>query len=1263
VAELDPNNPVAVCDVHVSQVDTYDGGDASTTPPVPHRADAFTYDGDLTHYGRLTSETMTSNDGGAPGSPLTVVHQTEYVWNDHVTAQSNSVTGVFLTTPVAFSDTEDGSAAQAACQYSSYDKQPWQGNVNSNSLVLGDLTQTDQSTNCGTTGAPVITTKYGYDAWGNRVGVVDPNQHVSCLVANVGQFTDCWYIETTFQVFQVQHTNILGQANLTFYDTTAGPSFGYGLWPTSTRDINSQSTTYRYDALGRLIGETLPGDPANANTISYAYSISCGVAPQPPCVEIDMNQFLGTTPTAGPMVARRFYDGWGHLVETRGISAGITPGPQDVVHFTDYDKLGRESAHSVGYFVAQWTGPPSPTNPTYATPNRTQPVTSTLYDGLGRATSVIDPLSKQTTNTIGVACNPVAGDSTCYLQILTADPLGHQSGSLVDAFGRTIYTQRFTGNQSSNYAVYATVQYTYDAAGRRTRILGPQGGSILESYDTAGRKIGLVDPDMGTENYTYDANGNVTKSVDSRLDQAGHSIGTTFIGYDALNRPLWRNLTNTPTGAYASFGYDSGTNGVGRFTSETFSGGSLSGQESFTYDTRGRQTGITLTIGSTAYPLQNSYTEADQLATQTYPTGEVVTYGYTALSMAATGWLTSLSTQVGSTTTPLLSGVDYQGPGGAEQQISNATLGIGSGAYTYAGTFDALARATDLKLSTAQTLFEQSRTFDSAGNVTTASTTLPTGTDNQAFCYDEQNRLTWAGATGTPPCGGTLTPGSLTAAQYQQSFAYDNLGRLTNGPAGAYSYGGPLHGVTAIASTYSASYDVAGNMTCRAPAPTATCAGGSPSGAKLTYDNEGRLTGWQNTQSNPTTTVAFLYDNEGNRVEQVVTQNATTTTTVYVGNVEQVATTGSSTTSTTYYYANGQRIALAVNGVVSYLASDRLGSAVVALNTSGSATASLLYAPYGGTRYSNGTMPTDYGFTGQHADGATGLDYYNARYYDPLAGQFTSADTILPGSGYDVFGLSRYAYVEGNPVVRTDPTGHCFPICAIIAGFVVGAAIVYGAQVIGNLQKGQGWHSFTTNINLGNVLLGGVAGAAIVGTLVAAPTIVGFLATAARTAPAVSAVGTATTATAATAKLRSELALVEGRDGVSAGLARAAELQDRAAQLQALRDPFLAENGTTATIQVQNRILLATDKQNMPKEWQGLLRSGEEFVHGKGDAEETILNSVTDQSEIVAGGTSRNVCIGICAPLIDKAGLELGGPQFPGSSENTAYRMFWRNLQ
>jgi RHS repeat-associated protein len=364
--------------------------------------------------------------------------------------------------------------------------------------------------------------------------------------------------------------------------------------------------------------------------------------------------------------------------------------------------------------------------------------------------------------------------------------------------------------------------------------------------------------------------------------------------------------------------------------------------------------------------------------------------------------------------------------GGPFGQITSASLG--GGTYQYSASYDALGRATDLKWTNGSTTrFEQTRSFDAAGNVSTANTTLPGGTDNQAFCYDEQDRLTWAGAKGTPPCQ-SLSPGSLTAAQYTQSFAYDTLGRLSSGPLGTYSYGDSahLHAATAIGSSaWSAAYDGAGNLCARSLGAGVTCTG-TPAGAQLTADVEGRLSAWQNTPSNPTSTAGFLYDNQGNRVEQQVTQSGTTTTTVYVGGLEEVATTGSTTTTTTYYYAGALRIAEAVNGVFSYLAADGLGSADVALNASGSATASVLYAPYGGARYSSGTMPTDYGFTGQHSDAVSGLDYYNARYYDPVAGQFSSADTLLPGGGFDLFGLSRYAYVRGNPETLTDPSGNWF---------------------------------------------------------------------------------------------------------------------------------------------------------------------------------------------------------------------------------------------
>lgn len=55
-------------------------------------------------------------------------------------------------------------------------------------------------------------------------------------------------------------------------------------------------------------------------------------------------------------------------------------------------------------------------------------------------------------------------------------------------------------------------------------------------------------------------------------------------------------------------------------------------------------------------------------------------------------------------------------------------------------------------------------------------------------------------------------------------------------------------------------------------------------------------------------------------------------------------------------------------------------------------------------------------YTGQVSDqDATGLYYYNARYYSPQTANFTQADPIK--------GLNRYIYVSSNPLIYIDPEG------------------------------------------------------------------------------------------------------------------------------------------------------------------------------------------------------------------------------------------------
>jgi len=63
-------------------------------------------------------------------------------------------------------------------------------------------------------------------------------------------------------------------------------------------------------------------------------------------------------------------------------------------------------------------------------------------------------------------------------------------------------------------------------------------------------------------------------------------------------------------------------------------------------------------------------------------------------------------------------------------------------------------------------------------------------------------------------------------------------------------------------------------------------------------------------------------------------------------------------------------------------------------------------------------------FTGYERDNETGLDFAEARYNSSSLGRFTSPDPFGGGmSPASPQSFNRYAYVDNNPVNRTDPSG------------------------------------------------------------------------------------------------------------------------------------------------------------------------------------------------------------------------------------------------
>ena len=62
-------------------------------------------------------------------------------------------------------------------------------------------------------------------------------------------------------------------------------------------------------------------------------------------------------------------------------------------------------------------------------------------------------------------------------------------------------------------------------------------------------------------------------------------------------------------------------------------------------------------------------------------------------------------------------------------------------------------------------------------------------------------------------------------------------------------------------------------------------------------------------------------------------------------------------------------------------------------------------------------------FTGSVYDKTTGLQYMNARFYQPATGRFLSQDTYS-GNAYEPWTQHLYSYVGNNPTNMVDPTGH-----------------------------------------------------------------------------------------------------------------------------------------------------------------------------------------------------------------------------------------------
>ncbi|MFC5702312.1 RHS repeat-associated core domain-containing protein [Cohnella faecalis] len=93
------------------------------------------------------------------------------------------------------------------------------------------------------------------------------------------------------------------------------------------------------------------------------------------------------------------------------------------------------------------------------------------------------------------------------------------------------------------------------------------------------------------------------------------------------------------------------------------------------------------------------------------------------------------------------------------------------------------------------------------------------------------------------------------------------------------------------------------------------------------------------------------------------------------------------------------------------------------INTAGTIVGTYEYDAFGNITNKTGTMNNSIRYAGYQYDEENKLYYLNARYYDPKIARFLSEDTYR-GQADDPLSLNLYTYVNNEPMMYVDPTGH-----------------------------------------------------------------------------------------------------------------------------------------------------------------------------------------------------------------------------------------------
>nr|WP_210578288.1 RHS repeat-associated core domain-containing protein [Streptomyces sp. GESEQ-4] len=876
-------------------------------------------------------------------------------------------------------------------------------------------------------------------------------------------------------VTETKSINSKGHTTTTAYD----PGRGLAL---TTTDPNGRVTRSEYDALGRLVKGWSPSRSSAGQSptvqISYQMPVATPSENRPAAVTV---QTLKDDGSYGRSVT--LYDGLQREVQQQTEAHG----PGRIIVDTFYNDHGLVDKKTGSYLAK---GEPSTELFAPRSESLIPSWTKYRYDGLEREVRA----STYHSATYKYAAFTYYGDTSTLV-----DPAGStapRTRTIYDALGRVTSVKHLSKTSGETGR---TTTYGYDARGYRTKVTDPAGNAWSYVYDARGRVTSSTDPDTGTTDTWYDEADRPNRVKNARQQEQ-------FTEYDVLGRVRYvreGSATSTPV---KEFTYDDLPGGIGmpteskRHTADGDYINRVTGYDA-EYHVTGSETVIppnSMTTGlSGTYAYSYTYTPTGKPLSVTLPakgglaSEKVVTrYNGDGLVESTSGltWYTSDATYspYGEVLRTVSGAQPYRvwttnfvdpHTGRLQRTVTDReTAGphrITDGYYSYDASGTITSNARSLAGTSGSTWDTQCFTYDVMGELVHAWTSNITPNGSGTGCKAADG-TTWGPRTNYAVSSGpvaeapdestdasspdsTLTSTLAAAAPdtatvstggtaYRQSHTYDWIGNRAT-----LTEHDPVDATKNLTFTYGYGKTVTGNGTTpsyKTQPHTMTSIASSPSGkgSVYTYDATGNteVRDLYNTTQNLVWTpenkldsitddgkkTTYVYDAAGNRI----LEKSSTGSTLYLGETELTTdATGTITRASRSYAQPGAPtvVRTTTNGATTghklgVLLADHLGTANTSVDiAAGQAVTRRSFKPYGEIRGSKPTAwPNKRSYLGVGIDdAATGLTHIGAREYDQATGRFLSADPIIDIA--EPLQMNGYAYSNNSPVSKSDPTGLC----------------------------------------------------------------------------------------------------------------------------------------------------------------------------------------------------------------------------------------------